>query len=47
MNRRHPLSHFVYLIAVALACVLINPIASADQNHPRLDVLFPRAENGA
>lgn len=41
MNRRHPLSHLVYLIAVALACVLINPIASADQNHPRLDALFP------
>tara|TARA_E500000331_G_scaffold54366_1_gene47849 strand:+ start:1476 stop:2063 length:588 start_codon:yes stop_codon:yes gene_type:complete len=41
MNRRHPLSHFVYLIAVALACVLINPMASADQNHLRLDALFP------
>ena len=41
MNRRHPLSLLASLIAVPLAFVLIHPTASADQNHPRLDVLFP------
>tara|TARA_Y100001934_G_C12101659_1_gene654238 strand:+ start:56 stop:643 length:588 start_codon:yes stop_codon:yes gene_type:complete len=42
MNTSRSLFHLTYLIAATLACVLANPTASADQNDPRLDILFPK-----
>ena len=41
MNIPRTRFRFASLIAMAMVCVLLIPPAAADQNHPRLDVLFP------
>ena len=41
MSKRFRLFHRVLLIVAAVACVSTFSEVSADQNHPRLDALFP------
>ncbi|HCX88394.1 MAG TPA: hypothetical protein DG761_10250 [Gammaproteobacteria bacterium] len=41
MSKQFPLFRMAYLVVAALVWVLTIPAVSADQNHPRLDVLFP------